>query len=154
MVKTYEWHNKSFTWWFNQKKTSRAALKIDACVTAKYKIILWWPNPTLFRHFFSSASVQFNLSETKVDYRHQNVNVRFAERLMASHCVKSIQMQSSFWSAFSCIRTKYGDIRSIPAYSVRMQENMAQKKLYLWTLFTQCLLPYKGRIPRLRISEY
>ena len=31
-----------------------------------------------------------------------------------------------FWSAFSCIRTEYGEIRSISPYSVRMRENVDQ----------------------------
>ena len=31
-----------------------------------------------------------------------------------------------FWSAFSCIRTEYGEIRSISPYSVQMQENADQ----------------------------
>ena len=29
-----------------------------------------------------------------------------------SHCVKSVQVRSFFWSIFSCIRTEYGDLRS------------------------------------------
>ena len=28
-----------------------------------------------------------------------------------SHCVKSVRIQSYFWSVFSCIRTEYGDLR-------------------------------------------
>ena len=27
-----------------------------------------------------------------------------------THCVKSVQIRSFFWSVFSCIRTKYGDL--------------------------------------------
>ena len=27
------------------------------------------------------------------------------------HCVKSVQIRSFFWSAFSCIQTEYGDLR-------------------------------------------
>ena len=45
-------------------------------------------------------------------------------------CVKSVQIRSFFWSIFSCIRTEYE--------SVRIQENTDQKKLRIWTLFTQC----------------
>ena len=26
-------------------------------------------------------------------------------------CVKSVQIESFFWSVFSCIRTEYGDLR-------------------------------------------
>ena len=34
----------------------------------------------------------------------------------AKHCVKSVQIQSYFWSVFSCIRTEYGDLRSTGKY--------------------------------------
>ena len=56
------------------------------------------------------------------------------------NCVKSVQIRSYFWSVFSCIRTEYGNLRSKLVYSVRIQENTNQKKLRIWTLFTQC--PY------------
>ena len=36
------------------------------------------------------------------------------------HCLKSAQIQSFFWSVFSCIRTEYGDLRSKSPYSVQM----------------------------------
>ena len=45
---------------------------------------------------------------------------------------------SFFWSVFSRIRTEYGEIQSISPYSVQMRENTDQKKLRIWTLFTQC----------------
>ena len=44
-----------------------------------------------------------------------------------NHCVKSVQIQSYFWSVFSCIRTEYGDLRSKSPYSVRIRENTDQK---------------------------
>ena len=53
------------------------------------------------------------------------------------HCVKSVQIRSFFWSVFSCIRTGYGDLLRKPPYPVRIQENTDQKKLRIWTLFTQ-----------------
>ena len=53
------------------------------------------------------------------------------------HCVKSVHIRSFFWSVFSRIRTKY---RSISPYSVRMRGNTDQKKLRIWTLFTQCII--------------
>ena len=43
------------------------------------------------------------------------------------HCVKSVQIQSYFWSVFSCIRTKYGELLRKSSYSVRIQENTEQK---------------------------
>ena len=36
------------------------------------------------------------------------------------HCVKSVQIQSYFWSVFSRIRTEYGEILRISPYSVQM----------------------------------
>ena len=56
------------------------------------------------------------------------------------HCVKSVQIQSFFWSLFFCIRTEYGDLRSKYPYSVRIQENTDQKKLRIWTFYTQCII--------------
>ena len=54
-----------------------------------------------------------------------------------NNIVKSVPIRSFFWSAFSRIRTEYGEIRSISPYSVRMRENTDQKKLRIWTHFTQ-----------------
>ena len=55
------------------------------------------------------------------------------------HCVKSVQIRRFFfWPIFSRIWTEYGEIRSdISPYSVRIRENTDQKKLRIWTLFTQ-----------------
>ena len=41
LVKIYDWHKKSFTRWFNEKKTWRGVLKIDACEATKHKIIFF-----------------------------------------------------------------------------------------------------------------
>ena len=80
----------------------------------------------------------------------QSARVRFGKEIMAdlpkdrvsespSHCVKSVQIRSFFWSVFSLIRTEYGEIRSISRYTFRMREKTDQKKLRIWTLFThQC----------------
>ena len=54
------------------------------------------------------------------------------------HCEKSIQIRSFFWSVFSCIRAEYGDLRCKSSYSVRIQENMGQRKFRIWTLSTRC----------------
>ena len=43
------------------------------------------------------------------------------------HCVKSIQIQSFFWSVFSRIRPECGEIFCISPYSVRMRKNTDQK---------------------------
>ena len=60
----------------------------------------------------------------------------FAPYSANRHCVKSVQRQSFFWSAFSRIRTEYGDIFRISPYSVRMRENTDRKKLRLSAIFT------------------
>ena len=56
---------------------------------------------------------------------------------LSTHCVKSGQIKSFFWSVFSHIQTEYGDILRISPYSVQMWEKRDQKKLRIWTLFTQ-----------------
>ena len=61
----------------------------------------------------------------------------FSLRTSRTYCVKSIQIKSFFWPAFSSICSKYGDLLSNCPYSVQIQENTDQKKLHIWTLFTQ-----------------
>ena len=51
--------------------------------------------------------------------------------------MKSAQIRSFFWSVFSHIRTKYGDLLRKSLYSVRIQKNVELKTLSIWTLFTQ-----------------
>ena len=62
------------------------------------------------------------------------IRKRFYQRCLKGHkyrhCVKSVQMQSFFLSVFS----------HISLYSAGMQENTDQKKLRIWTLFTQWYL--------------
>ena len=48
--------------------------------------------------------------------------------LLNSHCMKSDKIRSYFWSAFSRIRTEYGEILRISPYLVQMRENVEQKK--------------------------
>ena len=43
------------------------------------------------------------------------------------HCVKSVQIRSYFWAAFSCIQTEYEELLRKSPYSVRRQENTDQK---------------------------
>ena len=44
-------------------------------------------------------------------------------------CVKGVQIWSFFWSAFSGIRTEYGEIHR--------REKTDEKKFRIWTLFKQ-----------------
>ena len=52
--------------------------------------------------------------------------------------MKSVQIRIFFWSVFSCIRIEYGDLLLKSPYSIQIQDNKDQKKLRMWTLFTQC----------------
>ena len=52
-------------------------------------------------------------------------------------CVKIVQKRSFFSSVFYRIMTEYGEILRISLHLVRMRENTDQKKLCIWTLFTQ-----------------
>ena len=56
-----------------------------------------------------------------------------AFRLNTERYLKSVQIRSLFWSVFSCIRTEYGEI-------FEKYPNTDQKKLCIWTLFTQWIL--------------
>ena len=58
-----------------------------------------------------------------------------------------------FWFEFSRIRTEYGDILRISTYSVRMRENKDQKKLRIWTHFTQCSFVLHSLF-KLKVSLY
>ena len=52
--------------------------------------------------------------------------------------MKSVQIRNFFWPVFSLIRTEYVKVQNISSYSVRMWEYKDQKKLRIWTIFTQC----------------
>ena len=58
-----------------------------------------------------------------------------------------VQIRSFFWSIFSCIRTEFGGLLRKSLYSVRIQENTDQKKLRIWTPFTQCYFSYSWKFP-------
>ena len=57
----------------------------------------------------------------------------------ANRYMKNVQIRRFFWYVFSCIWTEYGDLLCESPYSFRIQENKDQKKLRIWTLFTQWL---------------
>ena len=98
---------------------------------------------------YSFSFQQWNLNQevifpnSSIDSKLGFLDIALAGLLSSSQfnkkmdCMKSVQIRSFFWSLFSCIRTKYGDLRSKPPYSVPIQENTNQKKLLIWTLFTQ-----------------
>ena len=78
------------------------------------------------------------------------------------HWAKNVQIGSFFWSVFSHIWTKYGDLRSKSLYSVQIRENTDQRYLRIRTLFKQCVLwlklnyvlCVKGRIRNIFVSPF
>ena len=48
-----------------------------------------------------------------------------------SHCMKSVQIRSFFWSVFSHIRTEYGEIQSISRHSTSFRIQSECEKI--WT---------------------
>ena len=89
--------------------------------------------PTLLVIFIVSLFAYLFYIMTKVS----QWDASFWDVTLITHCLKSVQIRSIFWSVFSSIRTECGDLRSKSLYSVPMRENTDQKKLCIWTLFTQ-----------------
>ena len=59
-----------------------------------------------------------------------------------------------FWSIISCIWTEYGELLSKFPYLVRILENAGQKKLFIWTRFTQYVLDVLREKPFFRYPCY
>ena len=58
---------------------------------------------------------------------HQLINIGGISSVTTSYSLrKKCTYSELFWSVFSCIRTEYGEIRSIFLYSVRMRWNTDQ----------------------------
>ena len=55
-----------------------------------------------------------------------NTNLIISKTLLKLTLRKKCPYSELFWSAFSYIRTEYGEIRSISSYSVRIRENADQ----------------------------
>ena len=72
----------------------------------------------------------------RADFSRKRVFTEHSDK--TSLCEMCPNTEFFFWSVFSRSRTEYGEIRSISSYSLRMRENMDQKKLRIWTLFMQC----------------
>ena len=60
-----------------------------------------------FARFFVSESFISEFSK-KIKEKLNNIRDKFQDE----HCVKSVQIQSFFWSVFSHIQTEYGGLRS------------------------------------------
>ena len=92
------------------------------------------------RHF-SFANLIFWMPSF-LDHRCLKMNFYYNIALNLLQCVKSVQIRSFFWSVFSRIRTEYGEILRVSPYSFRIHKNTDQKKLRIWTLFTQFFLSH------------
>ena len=67
----------------------------------------------MLKHLNGLLCFQFKWNEWLLDY--DKITLR-----------KKCPYSELFWSAFSCIRAEYGEIRSISPYSVQMRENADQ----------------------------
>ena len=92
---------------------------------------------TLVLKLNRQAKKNFLKSCIFADGKMKNENFWKLCRLFFIHCVRSVQILSIFWSAFSCIRTEYRDLLSKSPHSVRIYENTDQRILRVWTLFAQ-----------------
>ena len=104
----------------------------------------------IFQHLCMKAFIHKTLSHLT-----RNRQIRVLKKFLiiwiifldSFHCVKSVRIRSFLSSVFSCVQTEYGEILRI---SVRMRENTDQKKLRMWTLFTQWLR--KGLLQKQRLT--
>ena len=71
-----------------------------------------------------SRTINNKISDLRVIYNDKISSFKELLERNKSHCVKSVQIRSFFWSLFSRIRTE-----CISPYSIRMRENTDQKKL-------------------------
>ena len=86
---------------------------------------------------FSWYLLMLHLGSSSEVFWHTTKKFEKNAHYVCKHCVKSVQIRSFFWSVFSRIRTEYGEILLISPYLVWIRENTDQKKLRVWTLFTQ-----------------
>ena len=94
----------------------------------------------------STVKASLNVFSSFPAWRYAKIMPKLHRISVYYHCLKCVQIQSFFWSVFSRIRTKYGEILRICPYSVRIRENTDQKKLRIWTLFTHCMLMKKSAL--------
>ena len=117
---------------FFEKANISYPLQHTRCVRTKWTIP-WWTNR------------QIPVQSHNKDIRKAPLGIAlppghrtYIEQIQDAHCVKSVQIRSSFWSVFSCIWTEYGDLLRkcsdtelflvrIFLYSDWIQENTDQK---------------------------
>ena len=66
-------------------------------------------------------------------------------RLKVSHCVKSAQIRSYFWSAFFCIRTEYGNLLRVRIEFVN-ESNVMKSNQIPFSLGLRSVLFYSKKL--------
>ena len=93
------------------------------------------------------------LNESYVSIVHQFSRTSYICSFLTARKVSKYKV--FFCSVFSCIRTEYVDLLRKSPYLVQIQENADNKKLRIWTLFTQrlisCILPFSSVMNHVRI---
>ena len=113
------------------------------CKDYEQGIIEWWKKMRILDCSFScNCFYGISCSEKKLFFKATvlfKVIPEVVSRVFYEvHFVKSVQIRSFLWSLFSCKSP----------YSVRIQENADQKKLRIWTLFTQWWFPVFSNLPK------
>ena len=91
---------------------------------------------------FVPISIQL-LSQPQVWYRKCELIITYkTEKTSKTHCVKSVQIRSYFWSVFSCIRTEYGEILYLSVFSPNAGKYRPEMTPYLDTFRAVTLTQY------------
>ena len=112
------------------RKTGNMDIFYAVCSSEVYKAVK--RSGTLTQNSITSLSAVWNVWKATRTYT-------WAYRILTKiHDEgKSVQIRSYLWFVFFCIRTGYGDIRSISPYQIRIQGNTDHKSLSNNSLLTQ-----------------
>ena len=101
-------------------------------------------NVKLQKHYLfrsTTRSTTYLTDRIIFDWSFKQFSIRF--QFQGFWCKSSLREKCPnteyFLLRIFCIWTEYGGLRSKSPYSVRIQENTEQKKLRIWTIFTQCM---------------
>ena len=117
---------------FLKRRLQKVTAAVHQCKTIVMKLLFVFSSlQTESRFICSDIPFLFFVTQSAIINTVSSVWFKYP---IHNHCVKSVQIWSSFWSVFSRLWTKYGEA----PYSVQMRENVDQKQLRIWTFFTQC----------------
>ena len=106
---------------------------------------------------------KFMVKQGKLHFHWQRIKrVKFSGQVLCkntnihSHCVKSVQIRSFFWSVFSCIWTEYGDLlrTSVHVQCGNFKLIFSLEKQQIWTLSIIMLKMAKHTFNILRCKYY